>query len=218
MGVIVRKYSYINDRRASVDGREIPVAGEGAFLTALYRALGVDYPRFFKMDTLSRLGFLASELVFGGDAGRFDHGEEVAILCFNRGSSLETDTAFQATIQDPAACFPSPSLFVYTLPNIVTAEIAIRNKLHGETAFYLQERFDARQLHETVVEAFQDAGTRLVLAAWVESFEDTAAGCIENCPPAREVFMMLVEKNDTIFESPFTAGHIVELLNKSRNG
>lgn len=207
MGLVIKRYSYINDRRASVDGRAIPVpAGEDKFLTALYRARRVDYPKFFKMDNLSRLGFLAAELIFGEDEPRFIPREDVAILCFNRSSSLESDAGYQATIREEEY-FPSPSLFVYTLPNIVTAEIAIRNKLHGETAFYVQERFDARPLVARVGEAFQDAATRAVLVAWVESFRDS-----------REVFMMLVEKNDTIFGLPFSEECIVELLNRGRNG
>ncbi|MDR1273688.1 MAG: hypothetical protein LBK12_03980 [Odoribacteraceae bacterium] len=208
MGLVIRKYSYINDRVASVDGRAIPVpAGEEKFLTALYRARRVDYPRFFKMDALSKLGFLASELIFEGDASRFTPRDHVAILCFNRSSSLESDAAYQATIRHGEEYFPSPSLFVYTLPNIVTAEIAIRNRLHGETAFYVLERFDPRALVGRVGEAFQDAATRAVLVAWVESFRDS-----------REVFMMLVEKNDTIFDLPFSVESIVELLNRGRNG
>jgi 3-oxoacyl-[acyl-carrier-protein] synthase-1 len=203
----ITRYSYVNDRCASLDGKTIATAtGEGNSLTAFYRALKVDYPRFFKMDTLSKLGFLASELIFERDEWRFSRGEEVAIICFNRGSSLESDVHYQATIQERESYFPSPSLFVYTLPNIVTAEIAIRNKLHGETAFYLQERFDARPVFERVSEAFQDAGTRAVLAAWIESFD------------AREAFMMLVEERDTLFDFPFSGDAIVELLNKSRNG
>ncbi|MDR2414626.1 MAG: hypothetical protein LBD64_06540 [Odoribacteraceae bacterium] len=204
----IARYSYINDHRASLDGKTIATArGEGCFLTTLYRALKIDYPRFFKMDNLSKLGFLASELILEGDERRYSRGEEVAIICFNRGSSLESDTRYQATIQEQEDYFPSPSLFVYTLPNIVAAEIAIRNKIHGETAFYLQEHFDARALFERVSEAFEDAGTRAVLAAWIESFD------------AREAFMTRVEEYDgepPLF--PFSGDTIVKLLNKSRNG
>ena len=42
---------------------------------------------------------------------------------------------FQETIQHADSYYPSPALFVYTLPNIVTGEIAIRNKYYGETSF-----------------------------------------------------------------------------------
>jgi 3-oxoacyl-[acyl-carrier-protein] synthase-1 len=150
-----------------------------------YRSLQVDYPKFFKMDGLSKLGFLASEIIFKDDENRFVPREDVAIICFNRSSSLEIDTQYQATICDNENYFPSPSLFVYTLPNIVTGEIAIRNKFFGETSFYICEKIDARQIIGTVKNAFCDKTTTAVLAAWIENFEEK-----------HEVLMMLVENGN----------------------
>ena len=161
-----------------------------AEITEYYRSLQVDYPKFFKMDGLSKLGFLASEMIFRDDENRFRPHENVAIVCFNRSSSLEIDTQYEATIRDNENYFPSPSLFVYTLPNIVTGEISIRNSYFGETSFYICKKFDARQIFETVRNAFQDKTTTTVLAAWIEYFEEK-----------REVFMVLIEsgKGDVEF-------------------
>lgn len=99
-------------------------------LVELYRTHIGDYPKFFKMDPLSRLGFIATELLLK-ESPKADYG----VLLFNRSSSLADDSAFQATIQDRNNWFPSPALFVYTLPNIVTGEIAIRNHFMTETNF-----------------------------------------------------------------------------------
>ncbi len=99
-------------------------------LVDLYRTHVGDYPKFFKMDSLARLGFVASEILLK-DSPKADYG----VLLFNRSSSLADDTAFQATIQNRSNWFPSPALFVYTLPNIVTGEIAIRNHFQTETNF-----------------------------------------------------------------------------------
>ena len=99
-------------------------------LVELYRSEVGDYPKFFKMDPLSRLGFMATELL-KKQAPKADYG----VLLFNRSSSMADDLAFQATIQDKDNWFPSPALFVYTLPNIVTGEIAIRNHYQTETNF-----------------------------------------------------------------------------------
>ena len=99
-------------------------------LVDLYRTNIGDYPKFFKMDPLSRLGFVATELLLK-ESLKADYG----ILLFNRSSSLADDMVFQATIQDRNNWFPSPALFVYTLPNIVTGEIAIRNHFQTETNF-----------------------------------------------------------------------------------
>ena len=140
-------------------------------ITECYRSLQIDYPKFFKMDGLSKLGFLASEMIFKDDENRFTPNENIAVICFNRSSSLDVDTQYQATIRNNEDYFPSPSLFVYTLPNIVTGEIAIRNMFFGETSSYICKNFDAEQIFRTVKNVFSDKNIHFVLAAWIECFE-----------------------------------------------
>ena len=108
----------------------IRIAPTAEELVELYRTHIGDYPKFFKMDPLCRLGLVTTELLLK-QSPKADYG----VLLFNRSSSLADDTAFQATIQDRDNWFPSPALFVYTLPNIVTGEIAIRNHFQTETNF-----------------------------------------------------------------------------------
>ena len=108
----------------------------GTDLTALYRAAVGDYPKFFKMDTACKLGFLLAEQL--ADEPRFMPREDRAVLMFSTCGSLCNDRHYEETVRE----FPSPSLFVYTLPNIITGEIAIRNKYEGETSAYVLERFD----------------------------------------------------------------------------
>jgi hypothetical protein len=204
MELSINKYTYINQLFASVNGEKSVIAEapeKGKFLTALYRKLDVDYPKFFKMDTLSKLGFLASELIFEDSKQRFIPREDVAIICFNRSSSLETDVLFQSSL-DPGNFFPSPSVFVYTLPNIVTGEIAIRNKFLGETSFYISEKFNPEQIFSTINIAFQNNKANFVLTSWVESFETTC-----------EIFMLLVEKKTAKDAIPFSVQCITELFN-----
>ena len=142
------------------------------------------------MDGLSKLGFVASETILKDNENRFEPCEDTTVICFNRSSSLEIDTQYQETISDNENYFPSPSLFVYTLPNIVTGEIAIRNGFFGETSCYISENFDAGQMVEFVENAFFDKSTRRVLLAWIEDFEGK-----------HEVLMALVsnEKRDMVF-------------------
>jgi 3-oxoacyl-[acyl-carrier-protein] synthase-1 len=153
-------------------------------ITELYRSLKVDYPKFFKMDSLSKLGFVASELILKDTENRFTPREDVAMICFNRSSCLDTDMHFEATIHDNENYFPSPSLFVYTLPNIVLGEIAIRNKFYGESFFYLCKIFDTPQIMETIKEIFYNTTVNTVLAAWIECFKEKL-----------EVIMFLVDRN-----------------------
>ncbi|MDR0206946.1 MAG: hypothetical protein LBI45_06785 [Bacteroidales bacterium] len=158
-------------------------------ITELYRSLKIDYPKFFKMDGLSKLGLLASELILKGTENRFSPREDVAIICFNSVSSLDIDTLYQESIQNKDNYFPSPSLFVYTLPNIVNGEIAIRNKFFGESFFYICKIFDARQVIDTVRKTFHDTTITSVLAAWIEYSEEK-----------KEVFMMWIENDNDVME------------------
>ena len=59
-------------------------------------------------------------------------------------------------------------MFVYTLPNIVTGEIAIRNKYQGETSFFVLEHEDQETIQAMIESAFEDEGTQSVLAGWVD--------------------------------------------------
>ena len=153
-------------------------------ITEFYRSLKVDYPKFFKMDILSKLGFLASEMLLTDNENRFTAREDVAIICFNRSSSLQIDTQYQKTIQNNENYYPSPSLFVYTLPNIVTGEIAIRNKFFGETSFYILENYDFEKIMDIVKNTFFDKTLNEALVAWIEAFENIF-----------EVKMFLVERD-----------------------
>ena len=146
----------------------------GALLTELYRARVGDYPKFFKMDTLSKLGFVASEILLKDEGQeRFVPREDRAVVLFNKTASLQADTNYQATIQDPENFFPSPAAFVYTLPNIVTGEIAIRNGYHGETSFYILPCRDERLMQQILQTSCLDPTTQSILCGWLD-YEDDA--------------------------------------------
>ena len=138
----------------------------GTDLTALYRAEVGDYPKFFKMDTACKLGFLLAERL--ADEPRFILREDRAVLMFSTCGSLCNDRHYEETVQE----FPSPSLFVYTLPNIITGEIAIRNKYEGETSAYVLERFDPDVFVALVEQAFQDEVTDSAVCGWVDARAD----------------------------------------------
>ena len=137
-------------------------------LVELYRTHVGNYPKFFKMDPLCRLGFVASEMLLNQEVPRKFDCEDRAIVLFNRSASLADDSEYQKTIRDPENYYPSPAVFVYTLPNIVTGEIAIRNKYYGETAFYVLEEKDDDLIVRTAALSFLDPGITSVLAGWLE--------------------------------------------------
>ena len=164
----------LNQGFVSVNGRVLEHEATGnALLSELYRNHIADWPKFFKMDTLSKAGFVATELLLKEisepkcDSEEFVQGR--AIVLFGSMASLCADKNYQETIQDKDNYYPSPALFVYTLPNIVTGEIAIRNHWRGESSFYVLETPDAVQMAFHLACAFQDSVTDSILAGWVDS-------------------------------------------------
>ena len=158
-----------------VNGKRVAeaVAGE-SFLTKLYHLYRMEYPKFFKMDVLCKVGFVASEILLKEEDGeRFVPRADRAVILFNRNSSLNADRTFQRTIANTEEFYPSPSVFVYTLPNIVTGEIAIRNKYHGESSFILLPEKSQEVMDQAVERAFLDSETTSVLTGWVEAMSET---------------------------------------------
>ena len=68
-------------------------------ITELYREFAGDYPKFFKMDSLCRLGFMAAELLLKNIPAPIR--ENAAIALFNRNGSLITDRNYQKTVSSP---------------------------------------------------------------------------------------------------------------------
>jgi 3-oxoacyl-[acyl-carrier-protein] synthase-1 len=137
---------------------------------------------------------VASELLLQAEGEpRFEVREDRAVVFFNRSASLQADTAYQATIQDPENFFPSPAAFVYTLPNIMTGEIAIRNKYYGETSFIVLPENDPEIMAQQLQLAFLDTMTQSILGGWLDCTD-------ENHFEAR-LFLIDKEQFDTIKSS-----------------
>lgn len=139
-----------------------------ANISGLYREFVGDYPKFFKMDSLCKLGFIGAELLLKDISAEAK--ENAAIILFNRNGSLITDRSYQKTIKDDNY-FPSPALFVYTLANIVTGEIAIRNKIYGESSFYVLNHQDMDLMNDIVNNAYLTSSPTFILTGWVD-YED----------------------------------------------
>lgn len=140
-----------------------------SLLTTLYKQMIGNYPKFYKMDGLSRLGFVASEILLNAEKGETD--KERAIIFFNHSSSIASDRNYKESINDKDNYFPSPSIFVYTLPNIVTGEIAIRNHFHGETSFFILPDKDKKMMEEILQASCRDAQSKSFLTGWID-YED----------------------------------------------
>lgn len=164
----------LTPQSAIVDGERLATEGAGKeLLTYLYKTRIQDYPKFYKMDMLARLGLVASELLLQEERNE-EHKpkENRAVIFFNTSSSLYADKAFLATTQDKENYYPSPSAFVYTLPNIVNGEVAIRNNIHGETAFYILPRKDEGLMDMITRATLLDGACESIICGWLECTDE----------------------------------------------
>lgn len=163
----ITAYCTLDDCRIRLNEKKIFESGGISvkdFLHEAYNALKMDYPKFFKMDLLSKAGIIASDLLLSG----CEYNSETVTILANSSSSLDTDRNYQRTI-DEHSFFPSPALFVYTLPNIVLGEIAIKHKLYGESVFYINEQFEADAIFDYFCNSCSNA--KRIIIGWVECTE-----------------------------------------------
>lgn len=170
---------HITPQGVWLDGKVFAIDKEGkqsSLLTALYKQIMGNYPKYYKMDGLCRLGFVASELLLKAERDESSFTEDTnktrAIVFFNRSSSIASDKKYLASIVEKDNYFPSPSVFVYTLPNIVTGDIAIRNGYHGETSFYILPHKNELLMQDIIETTFMDEQTTSVLTGWLD-YEDS---------------------------------------------
>ncbi|HUH47994.1 MAG TPA: hypothetical protein VLZ54_12620 [Arenibacter sp.] len=137
------------------------------FIKQAYKNIGTDYPKFFKMDNLSKLGFLAADIVLRNIIRDPEQEQNIALVFSNNASSLDTDRKHQKSIQDGENFFPSPAIFVYTLPNIVLGEISIKHMLHSENSFFIFSHFNADYLYVYADSLIRTGKATEVLCGWV---------------------------------------------------
>ena len=151
----------------TLDGRPLPVQSQGAgLLSEIYRKYVGDYPKYHKMDALSRLAFLATELLLS--RGDVPQDSERATILFNRTSSVVADRCHLGSIAKPGEFYPSPSVFLGTLPNIATGEIAIRHGYTGETSLYITDFRDEALMKKVVSSSFSLGGFRSLICGFVD--------------------------------------------------
>jgi len=171
---------YIDQDSIILDGESIFVDNHGEkMLKDIYSRFIGGYGKFYKMDLLSKLGFVASELLLQKEGGRIfdDKGCVVAeqartdraVVFFNFSGSRVNDMQYHETIVNVDDYFPSPATFVYTLPNIVTGEICIRNRYMGESNFMILPSEDLKVIDSVVEATFQDEAVSSILTGWIEA-------------------------------------------------
>ncbi len=140
------------------------------FAKAAFKHLDIDYPKFYKMDKLCKLGFLAAEYLLSGCPDCCPD-TSTAIVFGNSSGSMDSDMAHLANIKDDGTGQASPSVFVYTLANIVIGEIAIRNGIKGETAFFICEHDDDPLIEQYAASLLDSHRASSCLSGWIDYLE-----------------------------------------------
>jgi len=154
----------LNGHQLFRDGECLYTGDSATFLTDVYERLDLNYPKFYKMDRLSKAVFLGSEYLLQDFATDSIPDFKKGIILQNHSSSLDTDEKYQESL----ASIPSPSLFVYTLPNICMGEIAIRHHFKGENTFFITAEFDPNKLNQYVAILFKENFLDLAISGYAE--------------------------------------------------
>ncbi len=188
---VISQHNVYKNEKPLFENKE---AGPAAFLVSAYRHFELNYPKFHKMDNLSKLGWLAAELLLKDSLlqGKYDPAD-VGVVLANANSSLDTDIKYYETAKDIA----SPALFVYTLPNIVIGEISIRHGFKGENAFFISREFDAGFIQQYVSNLINNNILQACICGWVELLDDQY-----------KTVLFLVEKERTANAMLFTTENI----------
>ncbi len=141
------------------------------FAKQAYRNFDIQYPKFFKMDALSKLAFLGAELLLSPITSSEEE-NNIALVLSNKSSSLDTDVKYQESISDKENYYPSPAVFVYTLPNICLGEISIRHQLKSENSFFIFDVFNTEFMSNYSNILLNSDKADVVLCGWVEFFND----------------------------------------------
>lgn len=159
------------------------------FLKESYKKLGVNYPKYHKMDSLCKLGILSSHVLLKDQKLTSD----TALVFSNASSSHDIDRKHEQSMGD----IVSPSVFVYTLPNIVLGEISIKYNLLSENAFFIEDDFNAELLIDYSEVLLKSGKATSVVCGWIELKNDEY-----------DVFLCLVSNSGEI---SFTQENLDEL-------
>lgn len=188
---VITAYCNLRADEVLVNGEVIVRRDDGSadsWFKQIYKQQELAYPKFYKMDMLSQAGYLASELIKRANPAVTEAyaDDEIALVFANASSSAETDRRFIQSYEGGGS--PSPSLFVYTLPNIVLGEIAILNKWYGENMFAVLPKF-APGFYLDYSQILLNSGSRALLGGWLEMTADNT-----------DVFLFMVEERESGIE------------------
>lgn len=141
------------------------------FLLKAYKELDIKYPKFHKMDSVSKLGILTASLLFREKNTKHEPISTGIVISSNSGCYITDENYIKAVQEDPETSYPA--LFTYTLPSIVMGEICIKENIQGENLYVLSDSFDRSFLQQMADIMIQEKGMKKCLIGWIEITNET---------------------------------------------
>lgn len=202
MSLTIQTYCTIHAGTVKVNDKVVfdGATVETDFLKGLYQFLEMNYPKFFKMDNLSKLGVLGVELLKKEDLSLTNlEDDELGMVFQSEKGCLESDLQHQERVNNQS---PSPAVFVYTLANIVIGEISIRNKWFGESIFFIEKESELSALISYSKSLILTGKSSCCLVGVIESFNDQ-----------HELVMALITR-DNGTGMPFDQANLKKIMSK----
>lgn len=198
----INSFVSIRNNEVNINGKSLLFKSDtiSNFLKTVYKNLNINYPKFYKMDNMSKLGILATEFLLQN----IEKKEDTSLIFANKSASLDTDIIYQKSIQNQQNFIPSPSVFVYTLANIVLGEISIRNKFTGENIFIVLDEFKPEILLEVLFLQKKLKKANSFIVTWIEVIENKI-----------EVFAFYIDDNKTKESFLLKKENLKQLLKKT---
>jgi hypothetical protein len=179
----ITRTSHITKNRVERNGQNIFLGEENVafpdFIKTAFKSLNQVYPKFYKMDNLCKLAFFGSEVLLSGtDLLQKYNKEDIGLVFLNRASTINTDRDHQLSIDSRENYFPSPAIFVYTLPNIMLGEICLKNKFCGENLLLIGERFNSELLYHQTNMLFEKNKAKVAIAGWADIDGEDYSACL----------------------------------------
>ena len=151
-----------------MDDQAVPLENRGsALVTEIFKKYLADGSRFFKMDLYSRLAYVGTGLL-AKDALDASDPVDRALVIFTQNGSVLADRKHLSTFANPDEFFPSPAVFINTLPNVVLGEIAVKNSIKGETTLVLLPARDEMTMQRIIDATVSATRPSVLICGWVD--------------------------------------------------
>lgn len=153
--------------RYGMTGRIEISSDEARSITEIYKEKLDDGPKFYKMDIFSRLTYVATTLVSRDSISKYDP-TRVAMVIFTLNGSVLADRKHLSTFSNPDEFYPSPAVFINTLPNVVLGEIAARSNIKGETTLVILPERNENTISTIVDSVLSRTNPQALICGWVD--------------------------------------------------